>query len=166
MKYTIEDLRNGKCAVKNDGTLEELREVLRLAFPKDDCNLSGTAIFYFKNFKSTGEWDCTSNIALPIQSVKDFLEPQFTRGDIVEVSNHAEGWERRIYLTTVEGAYLPHVVVNVADEEKYTEGDQFGITTFRKIREVGKEKIVELTMEDISEGKGRGIPPYLIRIKK
>lgn len=28
--YTIEDLRNGKCAVINDGTLEDLREVLKL----------------------------------------------------------------------------------------------------------------------------------------
>lgn len=31
--FTIEDLANGKCAVVNDGSLEELGEVLKLAFP-------------------------------------------------------------------------------------------------------------------------------------
>ena len=38
MKYTIEDLRNGDCAVINDGTKEELQKVLNLAFPDDFSN--------------------------------------------------------------------------------------------------------------------------------
>lgn len=29
-----------------------------------------------------------------------------------------------------------------------------------------KQQIVELTLEDISNGKGVGVPPHLIRIKK
>lgn len=44
MKYTIDDLKNTKCAVINDGTIEELNKVLTLAFPNDTthgqlCNI-------------------------------------------------------------------------------------------------------------------------------
>lgn len=33
MKYTIQDLSEGKYDVINDSTLEELKKVLKLAFP-------------------------------------------------------------------------------------------------------------------------------------
>ena len=45
-KFTIEDLRNGKVAVENDGTLEELKEVLNLAFPDDKTSINGAFNYY------------------------------------------------------------------------------------------------------------------------
>ena len=70
-KYTIQDLADGKCCVKNDGTLEELNKVLKLAFP-DDCESSGAYDFYTRNYKL--EWKGEDYIyPLPIQSVKVFL---------------------------------------------------------------------------------------------
>lgn len=71
MKYTIEDLKNGKCAVINDGTVEELREVLKLAFPKSPTP-TGYNIYYerFNEFS----WTDLHNTCLPTQSVKDFLK--------------------------------------------------------------------------------------------
>src|SRR5690606_38919074 len=87
MKYTIEDLRNGKCAVKNDGTVEELNEVLRLAFPSDKSVIEGANKYYYAS-SNKGEWRGSyySSNDLPVQSVKDFLDRRedFKHGDEVE----------------------------------------------------------------------------------
>ena len=72
MKYSIEDLRNGKCAVINDGTLEELREFLKLAFPNDKTTIGGGAEVYSKYNQI--EWCADNEYGLPTQSVKDFLK--------------------------------------------------------------------------------------------
>ena len=76
MKYIIQDLADGKCAVLNDGTVEELREVLRKAFPEDTIFIEGLSKYYYKHIFSGnyGVWVSNEEIRLPIQSVKDFLE--------------------------------------------------------------------------------------------
>jgi hypothetical protein len=68
-------LRNGKCAVINDGTLEELREVLKLAFPKDDFKALGKGKYYYADSTNIEKWDYEiMSIYKPTQSVKDFLK--------------------------------------------------------------------------------------------
>lgn len=71
MKFTIEDLRNGNCSVINDGTFEELLEVLKLAFPNDKSHLNGDHSCYCTYGDKT-TWNCGNN-GMPTQSVKDFL---------------------------------------------------------------------------------------------
>jgi len=71
--YTIEDLRNGKCAVINDGTLDELKVVLKLAFKNDKSDVKGKFKYYFKS-EGDGLWIGASTNK-PSQSVKDFLKP-------------------------------------------------------------------------------------------
>ena len=81
-RFTIEDLRNGKCAVINDGTLLELNKVLNEAFPIPCYDFSGGAKFYFadpnfhKNNFSIYQWGRSNNTTLPTQSVKDFLNQE------------------------------------------------------------------------------------------
>ena|SRR5690606_933140 len=91
MKYTIEDLRNGKCAVKNDGTVEELKKVLRLAFPSDNSVIEGAHKYYYSS-SHEGEWMGSSypRNDLPVQSVKNFLDRRedFKHGDEVEAFLH------------------------------------------------------------------------------
>lgn len=70
--YTIKDLSEGKCAVINDGTLEELNLVLKMAF-KDARASSGSFIFYSKSSSFSGDWGARKDLSLPTQSVKDFL---------------------------------------------------------------------------------------------
>lgn len=87
MKYTIEDLRNGKCAVRNDGMLGELRKVLSLAFPLDGSFIEGLNKYYFASgYKGTWAGCSEYYNNLPSQSVKDFLniEEEFKWGDEVE----------------------------------------------------------------------------------
>ena len=91
--FTIEDLKQGKCAVINDGTLEELREVLKLAFPDSILDVAGGCRYYFldnklKNEKEIYVWDLDNNTNLPTQSVKDFLIKDLKRGDLVWVSDN------------------------------------------------------------------------------
>lgn len=69
MKYTIEDLRNGKVAVINDGTLEQLRDVL------EKCKPGSTTLGIFKYywFEKNGDIKCSNETSRESQSVKDFL---------------------------------------------------------------------------------------------
>lgn len=71
-KYTIQDLADGKCAVKNDGSLNELRRVLGLAFPNDDASVEGSHLYYEKD-PFGNNWTCNELTFLPSRSPKHFL---------------------------------------------------------------------------------------------
>jgi hypothetical protein len=80
MTYTIKDLREGKCAVANDGDLEQLRKVLKKAFYKYNHKTYGFAPYYAKDdlfwdlkypvYKAVDYGRCF----LPIQSASVFYE--------------------------------------------------------------------------------------------
>jgi len=72
IEYTIEDLSNGKCAVINDGTVEELRLVLKAAFPNTASRSSGSFKYYYHC--KVVCWGCNNETELPQQSVKTFLK--------------------------------------------------------------------------------------------
>ena len=131
-KFTIKDLAEGKCAVKNDGTVEELNKVLRAAFPKD-VQSSGDWIYYAKHYYSN-RWESFTRIEIPVQSVKEFLEELESlklpkRGDRILVYDTCTNcWLERIFITYIEGA--KHPVVCVADiyEREFNSGEPFFIT--------------------------------------
>lgn len=164
--YTIKDLAERKCAVKNDGTLEELKEVLKQTFPNDPFKVLGSGVYYFASFPNSKNWSGSDYIAynLPVQSVKDFLQPfEFKRGELVKVrDNDDEKWIKRIYLTTIPELAYPYVCVEGGQEKKYKAGTCRATTSWKYIQKTEEEK-VELTLEDISEKTG--IPVHLIRIK-
>lgn len=71
-KYTIEDLRNGICAIRNDSTTEEIQELIHKIFPEAmKCNGGGK--FYLRSDVNINKWEAVSSTTLPTQSVKDFL---------------------------------------------------------------------------------------------
>ena len=74
--FTIQDLADGKCAVKNDGTKEEIKDLLYQAFPEDDYifdrGFEGVSPYYCFDTNTNNEWICGDN-GLPTQSVKDFV---------------------------------------------------------------------------------------------
>lgn len=79
MKFTIEDLRDRKCVLLNDGTKKQLEMVLKEAFPIDKTKISDNLYKRTKYFESRGvrmDWIPlqSSYGLLPIQSVKVFLE--------------------------------------------------------------------------------------------
>lgn len=67
----LQQLSDGDCAIRNDGTVDDLNRILKIAFP--NCvPISGGEKYYFKapNFNA---WDCHSFTNLPAYSVKDFI---------------------------------------------------------------------------------------------
>ena len=68
----IARLRSGEIAVENNGTLEQLREVLKAAFPKD---IEGDPEwkYYMNNPFHCGEWVANSKTTLPIVPITDFF---------------------------------------------------------------------------------------------
>ena len=83
----IKQLREGTIALKNDGTLEELREVLEYAFPEDITNSEGAFKYYYKRPYYHG-WGCSNIINAPTtHSVKEFLKPENEYPKVMKVSN-------------------------------------------------------------------------------
>ncbi len=84
-KYTIQDLSEGKVAVINNGSLEQLTEVLQLAFPLDTSILTGGCKYYEK--WRDWMWCADESTTLPTQSVKDFLNQEKTYPRVMLISN-------------------------------------------------------------------------------
>jgi len=140
---------------------------------ENKCNYTGKSIggFYFISEKN-GNIDISlyfndlpngyEVVGLPIEGVS---EPK--RGDEIWVSDTIDGnHEKRIFLAYIEGAKSPVVTVAKGDESNFKQGKPFSTVQWRYCKKIEEEQIVELTMEDISNGKGVGIKPELIRIKK
>ena len=68
--FTIDDLRNRRCAVSNGRHLDILQSVLRSAFPKDNAITGGWYNYYFAEDKDS--WDCSDTTSLPTQSAIKF----------------------------------------------------------------------------------------------
>ena len=156
--FTIEDLKQGKCAVINDGTLEELHKVLRLAFPDSILDVSGGCRHYFLDKKLKNEeeiyvWDLDENTDLPTQSVKDFLIKELKRGDLVWVSDRDPNKRdlQLIFLTKVDGAKYPFICVEESDEICFNDGEVFDTIHYRYATKVEEPKEVEMTIEEIEK---------------
>jgi hypothetical protein len=151
--FTIEDLSLGKCAVINDGTVEELREVLKLAFPEVGCIVRGVYKFYSIDNSNSGGWYPTDCIQLPTQSVKYFLKPKLKRGDLVWVSDNDpnERKEQKIYLDYIEGTKYPFIVVEDGDEICFHNGELYDITKYAYATKVEEPKEVIMTIEEIEK---------------
>jgi len=73
----IKDLREGRCAVKNDGTYEQLEQILSHAFPKDPDHyvFSGVVTYYFASgYDNNKRWASSNETpSIKCYSVKDFF---------------------------------------------------------------------------------------------
>ncbi len=149
MKYTIEDLRNGKCAIENNGTSEELKKIIKLAFPYSTVP-SGTSRYYYKHYYSKS-WDYDVKTNLPIQSVKDFLEPEFV-------------WGERIGYMGSDNKYF-FVGMNPSRKDSVICVNEDGVVYGFHRDYVGKiDPIREFTMQEIADKFE--LPVEQIRIKK
>lgn len=95
----VKEVREGRLAIYNDGTLEELRNLLEYCYPKDETLTSGTSNFYASSSTLPHRW--TTCTTLPHKSIKEFYmkeETKYTKqefpkddfGVIVENNNGEE----------------------------------------------------------------------------
>ena len=83
----IKQLRERTIALKNDGTLGELRKVLKYAFPLDIGNTTGLYLNYSASNKKD-YWTGADTPNLPSHSVKEFLKPENEYPKVMKVSNN------------------------------------------------------------------------------
>ena len=120
-KYTIQDLSEGKVAVLNNGTLEQLKKVLKLAFPQDTTIPGGSCELYKK--WRTYNWCGVDDTNLPIQSVKDFLDQEKTYPRVMWVSdaNDTNLANKRVVFMEKCGKYVAWGIAETLEEaEKET----------------------------------------------
>lgn len=151
--FTIEDLKQGRCAVINDGTLEELREVLRSAFPNDKSVVENYIGYKYFSVMDENCWDCWNQITLPKQSVKDFITKELKRGDLIWVSDNDPDKRdtKAIYITKAEGANYPYITVARSDEDNYYAGNRFATGEYLYATKVEEPKEVCMTVEEIEK---------------
>ena len=81
----IKQLKERTIALKNDGTLNELRKVLKYAFPLDTGNTTGLYLNYSASNKKD-YWTGADTPNLPSHSVKEFLKPENEYPKVMKVS--------------------------------------------------------------------------------
>lgn len=156
--YTIKDLAEGRVAVINDGTLEELQKVIKEAFPNDISIPTGVSRYYFQSLQDTTKWASTDSFCIkPTQSVKDFLKPIEEpwvpkRGDKILVKGFDGRWVERIFITLIENCEEPYVVVSYGDERNFYEGLAVKAVLYKEAKPIRPQ--TELTMEEIAEKFG------------
>ena len=82
----IKQLRERTIAVKNDGTLNELRKVLKYAFPLDKGNTIGLYLKYIAS-NNKDYWSGVDNTWLISHSVKEFLKLENEYPKVMKVSS-------------------------------------------------------------------------------
>ena len=133
-KKLIKQLQNGEIAVRNDGTLEELREVLKVAFPYDKRVIIGGNIYYFRYSDIT--FDFKNSTDLKKVSVKDFFKPdELTLEELIEavkIKAKIAGYNCDVVLDEMkESVHVEYVGTYIEENRKSEENElniQFKIT--------------------------------------
>ena len=81
----IKQLREGTIAIGNYSTLEEIRKVLRYAFPLDNRITNGLHLKYIAS-NDEDFWVGVDTVNLPTHSVKEFLKPESEYPKVMKVS--------------------------------------------------------------------------------
>lgn len=108
--------------------------------------------YCIKGINKYGEEDCwwVSETQL------ELIDKQPKEGDLVEVKDSdMNSWTKRIYLMSDKSGR--HLCVNLLDENPYKNNEHYDTTTWEQMRPIPKEKVEELTMEEICRELGREI---------
>lgn len=169
--FTIEDLKTRKCALYNDGNLNELEEVLKAAFnsipfvlfPHEDYK----NMYFYKGpfFNSFNSSEYEPN--LPVQKLSVFLKElhpeKYNDNEIdtnkevfkpnhldkVLVSDNGEQWYVRRYITTVGDKYM--CTYYVEDNDKSCMDIRCEVKLYKFIKPYAK---VVVSKDEIAKWKG------------
>jgi hypothetical protein len=79
--------------------------------------------------------------------MKNEFKPK--RGDIVDVSDDNVDWYKKIFITEIEGAEFPFMVVHETDEDKFKRGEKFSHNHYSHMRKTVPK--TTLTKAEIAE---------------
>jgi len=146
----IKEVAEGRLAIKNDGTLEELREALVKCFLEDPMVSRGQHSFYRKN-NGNSSWGAYHQLDTPHISVKDLLEWTPVRGEMVLVRfNNESEWRPRIFVVNIEGAINSCFFVDKGHEDQFNKGEPFRVIHWDYMKRK-EESVTEMTIEQLED---------------
>ena len=154
----IKQLRERTIAVKNDGTLNELRKVLKYAFPLDIGNTTGLYLNYSASNKKN-YWTGADTPNLPSHSVKEFLKPENEYPKVMKVSNKPietleefKNANTRVVFMEKCGKFIAWLHVNTIEKsENATSTAVWNYAVDLDWKPEEETKPLKLTMEQIAE---------------
>lgn len=159
MNFTIKDLSEGKCIIYNDGTPEELNELLQKVIP--GCpKAHGISKYYYIIDNS---WGASDKECKTSQSVKKFLEIEreniINIGDEVIIDNDYNCKKKYTFVAKFDSLHIAMLFEGSSKLfERYLENkkiNQLSSHTAKYIyvnsSKVTKSKIKEVTMRQIAE---------------
>lgn len=155
----IKQLREGTIALKNDGTLEELRQVLKLAFPNDNTKSNGNRKYYFKHDANENIWMWGEKTDLPSYSVKEFLKPENEYPKVMKVSDQPiktkedfKKANKRVVFMEKHGVFISWLSAETIEKsEKITSTVSWNYVVDLDWQPEEETKPLKLTMEQIAE---------------
>jgi hypothetical protein len=105
-----------------------------------------------------------TEITLPDEWTPKFGEEVWVSNESIEDAINKK--KKRIFLAEIKQSLDPFICVFSSCEESFKRGEKVPICACRFIAKIEEPQIIELTFEDISNGKGVGVDPKLIRIKE
>ena len=88
----------------------------------------------------------------------ELVEPQFKRGDRVLVYDSCgTTYGEKIFIAYIEGAKRPFMCVDWSSEDKFNNGERFGIVDYAQAKPIPTNKTVTLELTDEQLEKIRGI---------
>lgn len=135
----IELLAKGEIALKNDGTLEQLHDILKESGDKDADELDGRFKFYWIRNR---EINCSDTACLKYLSVSEFFEsewaPQF--GELVEVSDNGADWQKEFFVCKINNGFT----IVAEDIDELDKPSEAVISLWKHVRQIQKETIISI----------------------
>ena len=154
----IKQLREGTIAIGNYSTLEEIRKVLRYAFPLDNRITNGLHLKYIAS-NDEDFWVGVDTVNLPTHSVKEFLKPENEYPKVMKVScnpfktqeDYDEGYTEVVFMEKC-GKYIAWnraETLEEAEETTITNDWDYAVDLDWQPEE--ETKPLKLTMEQIAQ---------------
>lgn len=131
--------------------LAELRAKEELKMPDDETKLCSVVTSFRWQYTTEGHefWDKINDgnfsVYHELYPNHEWRQPQFTKGEIVEVSNYANGWLKREFYGIAEKCEVKYACYN----ESYT-----GIAVWPYCRKLQHEYTIDEARAIIAESKG------------
>lgn len=71
LPFTLQEFSDGKVALHNNGSIEDLREILNHCFPNDKSYIAGVSRYYFTSRHTDRSFSSLTN--LPTQDTSIFM---------------------------------------------------------------------------------------------
>lgn len=133
----------------------------------NDYYLNGNSVNKYYGITPENKIRITDYVDYKIKSLP--TEKTFPRVMLVRQDKN-DNWEQRFIISKIDILPRPYIAqCRCTTKDEFEKSNKKYLTCWEYAKEIDEpiqEQIVELTIKDISDGKGVGIPEHLIRIKK